>query len=90
MDELSRSDSPRRARRALGILVLVAVLACGSLSAALTSAPGRFVGLRVAISGLALVAAIALAARVTSALDRARRPAPGPPGPPSEAPSAHG
>ena len=46
-----------------------------SLSAALASEPGRLAGLRVAVSGLVLVASTALAARVTGALDRAQRPA---------------
>ena len=75
MPKLPRSNPLRHARRSFWVLVLVAVLASGSLSAALASDPGPLVGLRVAGSGLVLVASIALAARVMAALDRAHRPA---------------
>ena len=63
----------RRARRWLVLLVLIAVAAAGSLSAALASPSGPLTGLRVAASGLALIGATGLAARVLIALDR--RPA---------------
>jgi hypothetical protein len=67
------SGSPKRARRAFWILVLIAVLASGSLSAALTAQPGPITGVRVAASGLMLLGSLALATRVAVALERARR-----------------
>lgn len=79
-----RTGPARRARRSFWVLVLVAVLASGSLSVALASDPGPLVGLGVTASGLVLVASIALAARVMGALDRVHRP-PGTPGPRSKA-----
>ena len=75
MSKLPPTSPWRRARRSFLVLALVAVLASGSLSAALASDPGPLVGLRVAASGLVLVASIALAARVMVALDRAHRQA---------------
>lgn len=63
----------RRARRSFWALVAIAMLAAGSLSAGLGSSPGPATGMRVAFSGLILIAAIGLAARVMVALERARR-----------------
>lgn len=90
MADLPRIISPRRARRSFWTLLLVAVLASGSLSAALSSDPGHVVGLRVAVSGVVLIAAIILAARVMGALERARRPTDTLPGPPTTAHDPHG
>lgn len=56
-----------------GIRTLVAVAAAGSMSAALAAPPGALTGLRVAVSGLVMVTAVALAARVMVILERARR-----------------
>jgi hypothetical protein len=63
----------RRARRSLWILVGIAVLAAGSLSATITAGSAPLTGLRVAVSGLVLVGSVVLAARVMFALERARR-----------------
>jgi hypothetical protein len=63
----------RRARRSFWVLVTVAILAAGSLSAAVTSAPSPGTGLRVAGSGVLLILTIGLAARVQTALVRADR-----------------
>ncbi|HET7399394.1 MAG TPA: hypothetical protein VFJ94_12820 [Intrasporangium sp.] len=73
----------RRARRSFWALVLVAVLAAGSLTAALTAEASPATGLRVGLSGIVLIASVALATRVMLALDRAhrRQRQPGPPGP---------
>jgi hypothetical protein len=71
----SRTTSPVRARRSFWILLLVSVLAAGSLSNALASASGQITGVRVAVSGLVLVIAMTLAGRVMIALDRAHRQA---------------
>jgi uncharacterized membrane-anchored protein len=70
---VSTNDSSRRARRAFWWLTLVAVAAAGSLSAAVAAPPNVTTGLRVAVSGLALVVALVLAARVFIADERARR-----------------
>lgn len=63
----------RSARRSFWTLTVVAIAAAGSLSAALAAPPGARTGLRVAASGLVLLAATALAARVMFFLERARR-----------------
>ena len=65
--------------------MLVAVLAAGSVSAALAADPGHIAGIRVVLSGLVLVASVALAARVMAALDRAHRRARPLSDPPSKA-----
>jgi len=65
--------SLRRARRSFWILVTVAVLAAGWMSAALAADVRPLTGLQVAASGIVLIAAITLAARVLAAVDRARR-----------------
>ena len=67
------SSTSRRAGRSLWVLVVVGVLASGSLSAALSAHTGAFTGARVAASGLVLVASVVLAARVMFAIERARR-----------------
>ena len=58
------------------MLALVAVTAAGSLSAAVSAPASTVTGLRVALSGLVLITALALGARVLIALERARRRAP--------------
>lgn len=65
---------PRAPQRAFWVLTAVAVLAAGSLSTALRAPAGPLTGLRVALSGLVLIAATALAGRVLILLDRASRP----------------
>lgn len=65
----------RRARRSFWVLVIVSVLATGTLSDALSDAPAPTTGLRVAASGLVLAASLALAARILLAFDRARKTA---------------
>ena len=65
--------SSRRAVRSLWALVVVAVLASGALSAALTAPPSPVTGIRVAASGLLLLVSVLLAARVMFALEHARR-----------------
>jgi len=67
------TSTSRPAVRSLWILVGVAVLASGSLSAALATGAGALTGVRVAVSGLILVMSVVLAARVLFALERARR-----------------
>jgi len=67
------TSSSRRAVRSLWILIAIAVLAAGSLSAALAAGSAPLTGLRVAVSGLVLVGSVVLAARVMFALERARR-----------------
>lgn len=69
----STRGSLRRARRSFWILVAVAVLAAGWLRSALAADPSPLTGLQVTASGLLLVAAIALAARVLAAVERTRR-----------------
>ena len=70
---MSSHDSLRRTRRTFWVLAVVAVAAAGSVSAALDGSDGTFTALRVAVSGLDLILAIVLAARVMVALERARR-----------------
>ena len=62
-----------RARRVFWILTLIAIAAAGSLSKALAAPASTVTGLRVAASGLVLLAAVGLAARVMIAVERARR-----------------
>jgi apolipoprotein N-acyltransferase len=57
----------------LWLLVVLAVFASGSLSAAVTAKAGALTGARVAASGVVLMACVVLAARVMFALERARR-----------------
>lgn len=63
----------RRAFRSFWTLVAIAVLAAGWLSAALAATAGALTGLQVATSGLVLIVAVVLAARVLAAVERARR-----------------
>ena len=67
------SDTLRRARRTFWLLALVGVFAAGSLSAAIQAPAGTLTGILVALSGLVLITAVALAARVMVVLERARR-----------------
>lgn len=67
------SSPLRRARWSFWILLGVAGLMAGSLSAGLGAEPSPLTGLRVAASGIILVTSLALAARVMIALERARR-----------------
>ena len=62
----------RRARRAFGILVAIAVLAMGILSRALTAPPGPVTGAFVAASGAILAIALALAVRILIRLEPSR------------------
>jgi hypothetical protein len=74
MTRNSVARSPlRRARWSFWGFVGIAMLAAGSLSAALGAGPGPLTGLRVAVSGMVLIGALALAGRVMVALERARR-----------------
>lgn len=57
----------------LWVLVLVTVLAAGSLSSALKARSGPVTGVRVLASGIVAAVALTLAARVMLALERARR-----------------
>lgn len=68
----SRSTS-RRAHRSFWMLLVVAVLATGALSSALAGPPGLLAGLSVAGSGVFLIVAVALAARILVVAERARR-----------------
>ena len=63
----------QRARRSFWILVTVAVLDAGALTSALSAAPGPITGLRVAASGVVLIATLTLATRLMLALERARK-----------------
>ena len=63
----------RRAFRSFWILIAIAVLAAGWLSAALAAAASALTGLQVATSGLIVICAVVLAARVLAAVERARR-----------------
>lgn len=67
------ASTSRRAGLSLWVLVGVGVLASGSLRAALSADTGPSTGVRVAASGLVLVASVVLAARVMFAIERARR-----------------
>ena len=71
---MSSDISPiQRVRRTFWVLAVIAVAAAGSLSAAIQSPAGTITGLRVAGSGVVLVAATALAARLLIVVERARR-----------------
>lgn len=63
----------KRAYRSFWLLVGVSVLAIGSLSSALTAPSSPVTGIRVAVSGLILIASLTLTTRVMTALARARR-----------------
>ncbi|WP_263730526.1 hypothetical protein [Cellulomonas sp. SG140] len=64
---------PRRLARVFWSLVLVAIAASGSVSAALTARPGPLTALWFAASLVVAVCALALAGRVMFALGRGRR-----------------
>ena len=68
----SGTSSVRRAQRMFWMLTVVALLAMGALSAALGADPGPLIGLLVIFSGTVLIMALALAARVLIAMERAR------------------
>jgi uncharacterized membrane protein len=71
----SPARSPhRRAYVSFWVLVTSSVLAAGALYSAWGAPPSPFTGLRVAVSGLVLLASLTLAVRVLVALERARRP----------------
>lgn len=61
----------RRARRSFWFLLVVSVVAAGSLSSAISAAPSPGTGLRLVTSGLILITSVLLAARVRLAIDRA-------------------
>lgn len=73
MPLMANDPAFRRTRRTFWILVLTAVLAAGSLSAALGAPAGALTGVRVAGSGLVLIGAVALSARILISVERARR-----------------
>jgi hypothetical protein len=56
-------------------LLLVAVLAAGSLNRAVTAKPSTRTGALVAVGGVILLVSLVLAARILIAAERARRPA---------------
>ena len=66
-------DTGQRARRSFWVLTMVAVVATGSISAALAARPSALTELRVAVSGLVLAAAVMLAARILFVLGGIRR-----------------
>jgi hypothetical protein len=66
------THSARRPLRSFLFLTVVAIAAAGSLGAALAAHPGALTGVRVALSGLVLVAAVTLAGRIMVVLERAR------------------
>ncbi|MES2094858.1 MAG: hypothetical protein V4531_13765 [Actinomycetota bacterium] len=69
-----RAASPlARAHRSLWILIGIAILAAGGVSAAVTAPPSPLVGLGFGLSALVLAVSFLLAGRVTIALERARR-----------------
>lgn len=74
----AHTPSPRRALRAFWLLLTVAALAMGALSAALGMGAGPLTGLAVAGSGVILLIALALACRIMIAFDHARRTSPEP------------
>ena len=67
------AQNPRRPLLSFWTLTLVAIAAAGSLGAALAAPPGALTGVGVALSGLVLVAAVTLAARVMVFHERALR-----------------
>lgn len=69
-----KSRSPLgRAHRSLWILVAVTIAMAGALTGSLSAPPGPLTGLSFAVSAVVFVVALALAARVTIALERVRR-----------------
>lgn len=72
---MNSHDPLRRTRRTFWVLALVAVAAAGSVRAALGAPAGISTSVRLVVSGLVLVVAVSLAARVMIAVERARRQA---------------
>lgn len=64
---------PRRLARVFWSLVLVAIAASGSVSAALTARPGPLTALWFAVSLVVALCALALAARLMFVLSRGHR-----------------
>lgn len=73
MDPSAKVAQPKRAKLWFWVLVLLGTLGTGALSSALAAPPGVLTGLSVAASGLVVLVAITLAARILAALERARR-----------------
>ena len=72
-DRAGTGRSTKRAGQSFWSLLSLAVLAAGWLSAALAADPSPLTGLQVAASGLVLIGAVMMAARVLAAVERARR-----------------
>lgn len=62
-----------RANYALWTLTAIMIATAGGITASVSAPPSPLVGLSFALSSLIFVAALVLAARVTIALERARR-----------------
>lgn len=74
MPTIQQGRSPlRRAYRSLWILVGITIAMAGTLTGSLAAPPSPLAGLSFAVSAMIFVVAFALAARVTIALERARR-----------------
>lgn len=73
IDRTQAKAAGAKARRVFWVLVAIAILAMGSLTSALTRPPGMWTGLTVAVSGVVLLLAAALACRVMAALACRRR-----------------
>lgn len=67
------ANSRRRAHRSFWVLLLIAVIAAGSLTSAVAVDPSPVTGLGVGVSGVVLLSSLVLAARVMLADERARR-----------------
>lgn len=65
--------SPGRALRSFWVLTFLAIVATGSLTAALAAPVGALTGIRVALSGLAVIVTVSLTARVLVAFERSKR-----------------
>lgn len=74
-----RGDSRRvasplgRAHRSLWILIGIAILSAGAVTASVAARPSPLVGIVFGLSALILAVSLILAARVTIALERVRR-----------------
>lgn len=80
MSPLRTAQPPsRRANRWLMILIAIMIVTAGAITSAVTAPPSPLVGLSFGLSSLIFAAALILAARVTIALERARRRAHPPP-----------
>lgn len=67
------ASSRQRARRSFWMLLLIAIVAAGSLTSAFAADASPVTGVRVAVSGVLLLGSLAMAARVMIAYERARR-----------------